>query len=339
MDEKRWNFTLRDVFVAVLALAILFAIGARWLGIEREKYREVACVHLSKQLGFAVQNHHDVFRCFPALSRREPPNDLNLATSSDSYSWTVRALPFIEETVLYNNLSQASGKFTSPASTILANVNGLPIWAVQVPGLRCPAYDGPSFATASEYTLRSGINKAGIAYGLAVSNYAALTASHIDNAIAEPFSTNPDGPNGVIVRTRGITMKDITDGVSKTFMICESRDSVYSNWYDGDVGWFVAADPNGPTPAKDSNNQWVATGGASVQLGPERQTPSAFYLAKGTLPTMNDTRSWGPSSQHLSGNVNHIRVDGSVQPVTAAIDPTLYMRLTTRSSGESVKFP
>jgi hypothetical protein len=340
MEDRRWKFSLRDILVGMIALGVCFAIGAKWLGVEREKARALQCADRLKSLALGVHNCHDVLKRFPPLSyRSQVGRQVSLKQPSHDYSWCVRVLPYIEETNAYNNLSQISARYTSPAFAVPLGPTGRPPWSMEIKGLRCPTYSGPEFATATEYMVRSGVDSSGKPYGVAISNFAALTATHIENAVAEPELLNPLGPNGVIVRTRNIRWSHITDGTSKTLMLCETRDSVYSSWYDGDVGWFVAADPNGRQPSKDASDFWVTSGGSSLQLGPGTNTPKTVYLPRRTLATMTDDRKWGPSSEHLSGTVNHAMADGSVRAMTANIDPTLYLQLTTRAGGEPVTPP
>ena len=46
--------------------------------------------------------------------------------------------------------------------------------------------------------------------------------------------------------------------------------------------------------------------------------------------------SWGPSSNHPGGVVNHLAADGAIHAITDDIDPTLYMHLVTRAGREPI---
>ena len=349
MEEGLWKFSLRDVLVAMVAFGVCFALFARWIHVGREESRRNLCVRNLKVFGVAMHNHHDVFRKFPALTSTQlygtSPGSAGVSSPASGFSWGARVLPFLEEPVLYNHLSQRSNKFKIPAFTVAPPLGpgGKPLWSVEVEGYRCPSYSGPRFATAKEYGVHSGIDAAGKPFGVAVSNYVALTATHLSCAVSDPNSATAVEPNGSIVpptpARASVSIRDVVDGLSTTYMLCESRESGYSSWYDGTVGWVVAGDPNGPEPTKDSNGFWVTSGGSSIQVGPWKRTASGVYLPASKLSTIQADWNWGPSSEHASRVVNHLTGDAAVHGVHEDIDPTLYLQLTTPAGGEPAKLP
>jgi hypothetical protein len=171
------------------------------------------------------------------------------------------------------------------------------------------------------------------------SHLACLTASEAD-ATAEP-------PNGVIIPPmpgapypRGIQLRDIKDGTSRTIMLAETRENRYAAWFDGTVNYVVAADPNTAHVARDPKNGfWTITSGrSSVNVGPSPD-PQVQYRTPANFPNGNgQTWSWGPSSYHSGGVVIHVYADGGVRNLTDDVDPTLYLQLFTRDGGES-NFP
>ena len=87
----------------------------------------------------------------------------------------------------------------------------------------------------------------------AITNYVALAATHFPLMQYSPIpkvaatTTIPDtaeAPNGVIVPGVGLNMRAITDGASKTLMICETIEPAMSSWYDGTTAWTTAINPN-----------------------------------------------------------------------------------------------
>ena len=349
MEDGRWKFSLRDILVGMLALGLCLGLFARWLHVGREESRKNLCINNLKQIGLGLHNHHDAFRKLPALTSSQlygtSPGSVGITSPASGFSWGARIMPFLEEITLYNQLSQNSNKFTASAFSVQppTGTGGQPLWSVDVALYRCPSYSGPRFATAKEYVAHSGTDATGKTFGVAVSNYVALTATHLSCATSDPNSLNAIEPNGLIIpptpsRT-SVSIRDVVDGLSTTYMLCESRESGYSSWYDGTAGWVVAADPNGQEPTKDSNGFWVTTAGTSIQLGPWRRTPNIVYLPASKLSTIQADCNWGPSSEHNSRIVNHLIGDGGVFGVDENIDPTLYLQLTTRAGAEPVTPP
>ncbi len=49
--------------------------------------------------------------------------------------------------------------------------------------------------------------------------------------------------------------------------------------------------------------------------------------------------SYGPSSVHSGGVVQHLAVDGSVHSVTTDVDPSVYMHIISRAGREPDALP
>src|SRR5262249_30758280 len=81
--------------------------------------------------------------------------------------------------------------------------------------------------------------------GIGISTYVAIPATNIALMRAVTPTTNP--ANGTIVPNKGLTLKSITDGSSRTIIVCETRERSLNSWMDGSVNWVVAANPNNPT--------------------------------------------------------------------------------------------
>ncbi len=134
-------------------------------------------------MGVAFQNHHDVNKKFPlatwtnaspngtnGVSQTFTPNLYNTIPGSQygtsttnpqaGYSWLVRLLPFMEQTVAYNSLSIVSNKFAYPAFLLNGGMSvsgvqvgcryaagGNPTWwrhfaTIDLEDVRCPSFSG-----------------------------------------------------------------------------------------------------------------------------------------------------------------------------------------------------
>ncbi len=173
----------------------------------------------------------------------------------------------------------------------------------------------------------------------------------------EPPATTDDAepPNGAIVPGYGKNPNHtITDGRSKTLIVCETKEPAVNSWYDGTVCWTVGANPSAshqPTRSTaalglngiaNESGRWVfpqgTTGAGGLNYGPGASKLTLF-APSGTTPAQTQPVSWGPSSDHPGGVVMHLACDGSVHALTEDIDPELYLSLITRAGGESTLIP
>ncbi len=415
-----------------------------------------------KQLGLALANHESTYKKYPLLTMLAnaaptgtsyvaqnpvpivyppnvwgtiPGNDGLVATSSllsppAGYSWIVRILPYMEQTVIYNNLSNASAKFSYPAFLMSGGNNapgvggglgtrylvGQPIstisWlrhpcTIDMDEVRCPSFSGDSPSTLSGTgttlygrfamavapngaTPYMGKSPSPPWYNAITTNYKAMSASHMacmqnPNNFSSAPGSDPsvyvENPNGIIVpvsqQSVGITgtpARAITDGLSKTIMIAETKEQAFSSWYDGTTSWLTAMpiDNNSTfynisTMGQNTPLQpWkvivaqqntggmytvykVPTGGVSgLNYGRNNQTPqqnfagnSGAYGSSFVMANVQPGTAWrfGPSSDHSGGFVLHAWGDAHVTPMAEDTDPSLYCQLCTKAGREAVSDP
>ncbi len=298
-----------------------------------------------------------------------PPNGYAEAPAKAAgYSWIVRILPYLEEGVLHNLISAASDKFQYEAFSTTGS-GGLP-FAVSIEGttrhfatveldeLMCPDYRGGPISRASSDTARPPVTIAPYSrlfnaaakphVGVAISNYFALSATHLACMALGPDdapTADAEPPNGVIVPGVGLEMNSVLDGTSKTLIVCETKEPAVNSWYDGTVCWTVGANPSAssqPTPVTapcgdPAPRFWVFPRGTanagSLNYGPGANGKPLF-APKGTTPAQTQPVSWGPSSDHSGGVVIHLACDASVHAIAPDIDPDLYLQLITRAGCE-----
>ncbi len=209
----------------------------------------------------------------------------------------------LEETNLYNALSQATQRFTISTGPFTPRVTNPAaayqhVSCVPLSQFVCPAWDGDGYTNlqmtvdigpacgvptgygAPEYArVDSDIPGSGTQAfkgKVAVTNYKPMVGTHMKNGV-------PVGNGGIAVGPQGFTSNSIKDGLSNTIFFAETRESSYASWYDGTLNWLVANDPNKPAPGASSSPDgppWT-NGSVALNRGYDPKTPGSVpYLKK-----------------------------------------------------------
>ena len=313
ISKNRGGFTLVELLVVIAIIGTLVGLLLPAVQSAREAARRSACTNNMKQLGLGLLN-------FESARKRLPAASSGASTSSGSvaggYSWICAILPFLEETNLYTNLSSNSNRLNSGFSTTLNNTQA----QTSLPQLVCPSFAGDKkSATANSIT------------SAACTNYKAVAASGFSaGPPVVPYSAGNLG--GVITLEKygsesqapytGITLAQITDGTSKTFMCGETREVTKSAWIDGSNCWITAA--NGAVTA---NTSGATLNGSTLAIADNTKTA-------GTYAGYGYSTDYGTSSNHQAGITLHVYADGHVGQVTPEVDSTLMCSLHTRAGSE-----
>ena len=288
--RRRVGFTLIELLVVIAIISVLIALLLPAVQQAREAARRTQCLNHLKQVGLALHNYHDVHGRFPPGW---------VSSDSNGFSWMARILPQLDQGNLFQKINFAEASHSNPANLTVIQT------ALKV--FRCPTDDGPD-----RYFQNSSITGRSVA-DQAVSNYVGNSGT-----LCFPNNTTVHFPtDGAFFRNSGISMRDIVDGTSNTFLVGErrwARSPVASNF--GDAYWATTSD------------DWIQDVLATAGVNLNSPTFSARF-----------------SSRH-TGGANFLFADGSVRFVGDALDsvegattPTtmgVYQRLASIKDGQPV---
>ncbi len=224
----RRAFTLIELLVVIAIIAILIALLLPAVQQAREAARRTQCKNNLKQMGLALHNYHDVFSVFPPAHTHAQGFEASVPSSRASWGWAAYILPQIDQAPLFNAL----GVSTRDLHNLLTVAADRPLVQTVLLAYRCPSDVGP--ALNSNFPFDTDPLYAGTKPG--TSNYLANTGiRHLgsDQVITGLAARGPIHANS---RTK---IRDITDGMSNTFLVGERV------WEDKAAAWVGIREFNG----------------------------------------------------------------------------------------------
>lgn len=297
----RGGFSLVELLVVIGVVGVLIGLLLPAVQRVRETAARARCLNHLKQIGLALHHHHDTHGRLPPQRARVYPSH-----AADSLlSWMTLILPQMDQSSLWATSVQACQADGSPWHNP-PHVG----YATVVPSYTCPS-DG---RLRSALTGRDGVSSAFASY-LGVSGW--------------PGWRGGDGWGGVLGRTPGIRLADVTDGTSNTLMVGER-----------------------PPPDSLQAGRWysaITHAGGTTYPGPDADMPVEALLHAGDTECAWATTRFGPGrvdnpcdryhfwSLH-PGGANFLFVDGSARflPYSSS---SILPALATRGGGEPVQLP
>jgi len=284
------GFTLVELLVVIAIIGTLVALLLPAVQHAREAARRSSCANNTKQIGLAIAGFQLSKICYP------PSNTDTLLVWDDggvlrNQSWASVILPYFEEGGLADKVDFTISSMAAANQTAAG---------ISLPAYRCPSYTGPALTVDSHYPPGK----------YAIGNYVSIGATDVDHLYS--VGLKPEGVIYPVSKTRPV---DVTDGLSKTMFIAESREERMRVWIDGRTAAYTALPYGNGSPV-------FGTAVSALNYKP--------YYDDGDVDC-----EYGPSSAHYGG-VHHLFGDGSVHFLADKISASVYVALCTRAGGEVI---
>jgi len=346
----RQGFTLVELLVVIAIIAILVMLLLPAVQAAREAARRNGCINNARQLSLAVNNHESATMRYPLADDTRTTNNVPLKlagtgnspgalsqlaqarTNNGGYSWLVKLYPFMEETVLYQDISTTSDRLTLGALNPLVRISGsgLHVATVKLSSTICPSYAGAEEA-GGNYPIT----------GLANSNYKAFPGTHMTTGTQ--IENNGALGDGAANNGKGRGVRDLRDGVSKTIIIGESKEANYGCSYAGKTGWMLCLDPMIVRKiVKGSNGSPVIPSNMdhTFNLGfDDREQQSGtnrYYWPSNGAHGHGGNIEWGPSSDHAGGVIVCTFADGHTRSIPDSVDKFVLFSMVSCNGGETL---
>jgi prepilin-type N-terminal cleavage/methylation domain-containing protein/prepilin-type processing-associated H-X9-DG protein len=296
----RSAFTLVEVLVVIAIIGVLVAFLLPAIQAARESSRRTQCQNNLKQIGMAIQNHHDTRKAFPMGRNR-----------FDQYavSWSFFLLPYMEETAIYNSYD-AKARVDDEANAATMRT---PIETYACPTRRKAAADrnfdnneAPPVvlgaATLSDYAANAGIQ-----------HMTGMVGSDESAAVFGQFDRKDAGP---IFSGSRISARQVEDGLSKTMAVGERH---------------LPPVPEGTPPELEH----LAIGDTAAIPG---DTPQTTFrgTASGLAVGVEDPDNTKFGSLHSGNLIQFVFLDGHVRGLRPDIALAVLKAFSTISGGEVV---
>jgi prepilin-type N-terminal cleavage/methylation domain-containing protein/prepilin-type processing-associated H-X9-DG protein len=311
------GFTLVELLVVIAIIGVLIALLLPAVQAAREAARRSQCLNNAKQLGLSLSNYLAANKKYPPMADMDGQS----GGVPTEMSFVALILPYHEERGLSGIIN-----YKKHWSDATANSGNLTARLTPLPALKCPSreptekvYDGnPGASTFSETQLAihyNAVNGAsnGCPNGTGYSVYCSSGVTGIaNNGIMYIWRDTASGT----YRSSNTRTKDITDGLSKTFLV-------------GEISWEYYA-----------QRQWIVGYSNLSYAGKNLQFP-LNSIARGTwngsaivgTGYSNNDVSFG--SQHRGG-AHFCFADGSATFYSESVDLKILKAQASRANGEVV---
>ena len=310
-QSSRLAFTLVELLVVISIIGILIGLLLPAVQMVREAGRRAQCQNNLKQIGLAVQMHHDAHKRLPSGGwgyRWVGMTDRGFGPKQPG-GWIYHILPQVEQTAVFQMASGGPGTVEPNAARMLQQSLTL---------FHCPSRRGPGVYpyTEDKWPLRNCLP----VQDAAKSDYAinggdtAIDGGRGPDSLAIGDLREYEWPdlrdaNGLSFVRSHWALSDVTDGTSNTLMVGEKYMELGSvgQGYGDDQTMYLGDDAD--------VRRWCMNPPARDRRG------------------LDDPDRFG--SMHSSG-CQFVLCDGSVQSIPFTIDAQVFRHLGNRRDGQVV---
>ena len=357
--RRKHAFTLVELLVVIAIIGILIALLLPAVQAAREAARRSHCSNNLKQIGLAIHNHHDVFKCFPSAGRGPDdyvtfgPGVVPTNPSADTGSpevapkqtagWMFQILPFMEQGPVH----KGAGAVNSGALA-----RSVALCAAAIPAYYCPSRRGvqatPNRSTKKYWykELDVGADPLGIgdgSYTVGMTDYAGscqnqgfandfFSIYNNSSAISRAGFTSVRGGVGAIVRASTYRVQPGGGTYSNDTVI--SAASGFFGLRDGASNTLLAGE-------KGHRPEQLGTGGG-IDAGGYSRGISADNMCRVDYRPMPDTpngnMTWRFGSAHPAG-FNAVFGDGRVTFIPYNVNLEVFGRMGHAADGRPYQMP
>jgi prepilin-type N-terminal cleavage/methylation domain-containing protein/prepilin-type processing-associated H-X9-DG protein len=294
------GFTLVEVLVVIAIIGVLASLMLPAVQMARESARRTQCQNNLKQIGLAVQSHHDARKQFPMGRNR---------FDQFAVSWSFFLLPYIEESAIYASFDPNAR--VDEDSNAEAMRTPIEIYA-------CPSRR----SAAADRNFDNNDSPPKVLGAATLSDYAANAGLEYDtgmvggDASASVFGQYNRTDSGPIFSGSRINARQVTDGLSNTIAVGERH---------------LPPPPPGTPPEMEH----YTVGDTAAIPG---DTPHTAFRGAGTGlaegPDDPDRTKFG--SAHAGKLVQFVFLDGHVRGLRPDVAIAVLKTLCTIGGGETI---
>jgi prepilin-type N-terminal cleavage/methylation domain-containing protein len=334
----RRGFTLVELLVVIAIIGVLVAILLPAVQAAREAGRRTQCLNNLRNLGLAINNHLDVHKHYPTggwgwLWAGDPDRGFGVRQPG---GWMYNVLPYMEEGALHD-LGKGLAQGSTQKRTLATQVVQTPLaWATcpsrravdtfpvtwgsicNSPGVNMVALPG-CVAARADYSANAS-DRFNNEFGGGPGSYANGDSGYAwRNTSCQ--STSADRLCGVSYERSLVKLKDIKDGVSKTYLLGEK----YLNRLKYGTGSDAA-----------DNEFWNVGYDNDMYKTAEREPASDGQVLNAAGVPQDDSNRYGSSHEQA---FHVVMGDASVKRIPYEIELTLHRRLANRQDGLPAQVP